>query len=185
MSGSQQHEQVSKYLSYILRHEPHSIGVELDSEGWLDIKTLIDASAAHGRVLDDALVRAVVETSPKQRFQISEDSERIRAVQGHSASEVKRTFQELTPPALLYHGTATRFVASILESGLRKGERQYVHLSADLQTAISVGKRHGTPAVFAVQAQAMSAQGHKFFLAENGVWLADQVPARFLSLDLQ
>jgi putative RNA 2'-phosphotransferase len=83
---------------------------------------------------------------------------------------------------VLYHGTATRFVESILSEGLKPQVRQQVHLSADEATAWRVGQRHGKPAILKVEALRMHAKGFKFFLADNGVWLTDQVPPEFLAL---
>jgi putative RNA 2'-phosphotransferase len=174
-------DEVSKYLSYILRHEPHAIGLQLDSEGWADIDSLIACASKQGRVIDKAMIQAVVATNNKKRFAFSDDRQRIRAVQGHSISTVRPTYPEKVPPVVLYHGTATRFLASIREQGLKAGSRHHVHLSLDIPTAIAVGKRHGKPVALEIQALRMHQQGFKFFLAENKVWLTDAVPAEFIS----
>lgn len=178
---NEQYKDASKFLSFVLRHEPESIGIALDREGWADIGQLIAAAAAHGRRLDRDLIQAVVETSDKKRFALSGDGLRIRAVQGHSTSAVDIGYQAKLPPELLYHGTATRFLDSIRKDGLRPGSRQYVHLSQDEQTALAVGQRHGKPVILTVQALRMHEQGFKFFQAENGVWLSDTVPVAFIS----
>jgi len=170
----------SKFLSFVLRHEPGAIGVELDSEGWLSIAALIEGAGRSGRQLDRALIEAVVAGNDKKRFALSEDGQRIRAVQGHSTASVALSHRETAPPAVLYHGTATRFLDAIREHGLQSGARHHVHLSADEATAVTVGKRHGKPVVLRVNAAAMQAQGFRFFLSENGVWLTDVVPAIYL-----
>lgn len=178
---SKQHAETSKFLSYVLRHEPHAIGLTLDSEGWTDITALITGARQSGRVLDEALIRAVVESSDKKRFSISEDGLRIRAAQGHSTNSVAISYTEKVPPEILYHGTATRFLESIMQEGLKPGERQYVHLSTDIQTATAVGQRYGNPVVLKVEALRMHQQGFKFFEAENGVWLSNHVSPEYLS----
>ncbi len=177
---SKQHAETSKFLSYVLRHEPQAIGLTLDSEGWADIAALIAGARQSGRELDDSLIRAVVESSNKKRFAISEDGLRIRAVQGHSTESVAITYAEKLPPEFLYHGTATRFLESILKEGLKPGERQHVHLSEDVQTATAVGQRYGKPVVLKIEALRMYQQGFKFFQAENGVWLTNQVHTPFI-----
>lgn len=171
----------SKFLSYVLRHEPHAIGLSVDREGWADVAALIAAAARHGRRLDRALIERVVATNEKKRFALSHDGARIRAVQGHSTDAVSMTFEERTPPAVLYHGTATRFLESIYMHGLVPGSRHHVHLSEDAATATSVGQRYGKPVVLTVAAGQMHAQGFKFYQAQNGVWLTPAVPAQFLS----
>lgn len=172
--------ETSKFLSYVLRHRPDAIGIELDSEGWTGIDALIAAAARDGRRLDRALIDEVVASNDKQRFAVSSDGLRIRAVQGHSAATVQLSHRALTPPPVLYHGTASRFVAAIRRQGLRPGSRHHVHLSQEQAAAFAVGTRHGMPVVLHVDAAAMDADGFTFYLAENGVWLTEAVPPRYL-----
>lgn len=173
---SKQHTEISKFLSYVLRHEPQAIGLALDREGWADIDALIAGARQSGRTLDTDLIRAVVASSDKKRFAISGDGLRIRAVQGHSTEGVLIAYAEKVPPEFLYHGTATRFLESILTEGLKPGERQHVHLSEDVQTATAVGQRYGKPVVLKIEALRMHQEGLKFYQAENGVWLVAKVP---------
>jgi putative RNA 2'-phosphotransferase len=170
---------LSKFLSFVLRHKPDSIGISLDSQGWVAIDDLIIKSQVAGTHFTREELLHAVKTSDKKRFSLSADSAMIRAAQGHSvAVDLGLTPQE--PPVFLYHGTATRFVASILDEGLLPKSRQQVHLSADEATAQRVGQRHGQPAILKVDALRMHRQGFAFFLSDNGVWLIDQVPPEFL-----
>ncbi|HBI9804197.1 TPA: RNA 2'-phosphotransferase, partial [Escherichia coli] len=118
--------------------------------------------------------------SDKKRFSYSSDGRCIRAVQGHSTSQVAISFAEKTPPQFLYHGTASRFLDEIKKQGLIAGERHYVHLSADEATARKVGARHGSPVILTVKAQEMAKRGIPFWQAENGVWLTSTVAVEFL-----
>ena len=172
-------ESKSKFLSLILRHKPEAIGLILDPEGWADLDELIRLANARGTALTRELVREIVASNDKQRFALSPDGLRIRANQGHSV-HVDLKLEPQQPPAILFHGTATRFVASILEAGLRPGSRQHVHLSAGEDTAISVGGRHGKPVVLTVRAAEMVRDGHRFYRSANGVWLTDLVPPGYL-----
>jgi len=172
--------ETSKFLSYVLRHEPQAIGLSLDREGWAEIDALIAAAGAHGRALDHDLIRAVVDGNDKKRFAISPDGTRIRAVQGHSTAEVAIAYEAVQPPEQLFHGTATRFLAAIRAEGLVAGSRHYVHLSPDVATATAVGRRHGRPVVLTVAAGAMHRDGFVFHRADNGVWLTKAVPPAFL-----
>jgi putative RNA 2'-phosphotransferase len=177
---SSQLSEVSKFLSYVLRHQPDAIGIALDLEGWTEISVLIAAAGNNGKQLDRDLILAVVATSDKKRFAISEDGLRIRAVQGHSTACVDISYVVKVPPELLYHGTATRFMESIRKEGLLPGSRQYVHLSQDEHTALAVGQRYGKPVVLKIKALLMHEQGFKFYQVENGVWLTPTVPHEFL-----
>lgn len=171
---------VSRFLSFVLRHRPEKIGLAMDGNGWVAVADLIEAAGRHGRHLSRELIVEVVVRNDKQRFGLSEDGSRIRARQGHSRP-VDLGLQPLAPPEVLYHGTAQRQIAAILQQGLSPGQRQHVHLSPNVATARGVGRRHGRPAVLAVAAKAMHEAGHVFFLSENGVWLTGPVPAPFLS----
>lgn len=133
-----------------------------------------------GKRLTRALLDTVVATSDKKRFSYSSDGRCIRAVQGHSTSQVAISFAEKTPPQFLYHGTASRFLDEIKKQGLIAGERHYVHLSADEATARKVGARHGSPVILTVKAQEMAKRGLPFWQAENGVWLTSTVAVEFL-----
>lgn len=170
----------SKFLSLILRHAPEKIGLALDSNGWADIGQLLAQSARHGRRLSREQLDDVVARDSKTRYAISDDGLRIRANQGHSLAAVDIALPPALPPAVLYHGTASRFVEAIRTGGLLPGSRNHVHLSASRETAVAVGARHGKPVVLMVDAAAMQAQGHAFYVSANGVWLVDTVPAGFI-----
>ena len=158
-----------------------AIGLVLDPQGWVSIDGLIaKADTAGTRFSLDDLER-VVEANNKKRFSISNDRLRIRAAQGHSLS-VELGLVPREPPPVLYHGTATRFVEAILSEGLKPQSRQHVHLSLDETTAHRVGQRHGKPAILLVDAHGMHGEGMRFYIADNGVWLTDHVPPRFLKL---
>lgn len=179
--NNKQLNETSKFLSCILRHEPHAIGLQLDAEGWADINSLILGAAKNGHTLDFIIIKTVVNTSDKKRFTLSEDGQRIRAAQGHSTSSVDLQHQEKEPPEFLYHGTATRFLGSIFQHGLIAGSRHHVHLSQDTLTAITVGRRYGKPVILKIKSLHMYQQGFKFFQAENNVWLTEGVPIEFIS----
>ena len=171
---------VSKFLSYILRHHPEAIGLTLDGEGWVDVGKLLTQAAAHGSSISLPLLHEVVATNNKKRFTLSADGGKIRAEQGHSTAQVDIAYTETEPPEILYHGTAQRFAEAIEEQGLLPGNRHYVHLSGDVETAVSVGSRHGKPLVLEVQAGLMRQQGFVFYLTANKVWLIKEVPSQFL-----
>jgi len=129
---------LSRFVSYVLRHKPDSIGLTLDSQGWASIDELITKGNAGGTAFSRIDLLKMVDGNDKKRFSVSDDGQRIRAAQGHSVNvELGLTAQ--APPNVLYHGTATRFVDSILANGLKPQTRQQVHLSADETTAHRVG----------------------------------------------
>ncbi len=165
----------SKKLSYILRHNPGSIGIELDKNGWAKVSDILDnLSIARKELIE------IVENNDKQRFSFNEDKTMIRANQGHSIS-VDLEFKTATPPVVLYHGTVGKFVASILKEGLQKRNRNHVHLSQDKDTAIKVGSRRGIPVILIIDSKSMYRDNFKFYKSENGVWLTDEVPTKYIT----
>jgi putative RNA 2'-phosphotransferase len=170
---------LSKWVALRLRHDPAGIGLMLDPAGWAAVDDLIAASARHGVRFNRAALDVVVDSNNKRRFEYDESGARIRARQGHSI-EVELGYADTAPPALLYHGTAGRFLPEIRRAGLLPMARHDVHLSADRQTAHAVGARHGKPVVLTVNAAAMAADGHTFRVTGNGVWLTTAVPAQYL-----
>jgi len=168
----------SKFLAYVLRHDPAAIGITLDGGGWVAVDELVTAAGRHGRPLPAELLRQVVHAAGKRRFEIRDGQ--IRAAQGHSVP-VDLGLASVAPPAILFHGTVARFLPAIMAEGLTPGERAHVHLSADLATATAVGARRGRPVVLRVNAAGMHAQGHEFFRAANGVWLTARVPPGYIT----
>jgi putative RNA 2'-phosphotransferase len=177
----QQLKHISKFMSLVLRHKPETIGLQLDENGWVSVAELIEKLNAKGAAVNIAIVNTVVDTNDKKRFAFNEDKTMIRANQGHSI-EVELNLKAVTPPDVLYHGTASRFVESILKEGLQKQQRQQVHLSQLQETATAVGSRHGKPVILNINAKAMAEAGFAFYLSDNGVWLVDSVPVEYITV---
>ncbi|MFC0532149.1 RNA 2'-phosphotransferase [Phytohabitans kaempferiae] len=174
---------LSRRLAYVLRHDPASVGLALDAQGWVAVDDLLAALAAHGASVSYAELDAVVAGNDKRRFAVRAGAggrAEIRASQGHSVP-VDLGLEQMPPPPVLYHGTSATALPSIRARGLRRGERHHVHLSPDLPTALAVGRRRrGAVAVLEVDAAAMAAAGYAFYRSANGVWLTDHVPPEYL-----
>lgn len=171
---------ISKFMSLVLRHAPEKIGLQLDEAGWAKVDDLLrKMSKRHGEISFEMLQEVVAQNN-KKRFAFNEDQSKIRASQGHSI-QIDHGYKPISPPNVLYHGTASKNEESILKSGLSKRQRHHVHLSENLDTAISVGKRHGKPIVFEVDCKEMNAKGFVFYKSENDVWLTENVPSVFLA----
>jgi putative RNA 2'-phosphotransferase len=173
----------SKFLSLILRHEPERVGLKLGEAGWVDVDELLRAVNANGVALTLEQLQHIVATSDKKRYAFSEDGQRIRASQGHSV-EVDLQYPPQTPPEILYHGTATRFLDGIRKDGLQRMERHDVHLSAETKVTLQVGGRHGKPVLLTIKAGEMHRAGFVFRCSANGVWLVDHVPPQFIEFPL-
>lgn len=172
---------ISKHLSKVLRHDPASIGLVLDTEGWVDVSELIHAFNNHSNLeLNSELLEFIVNVNEKQRYKLSAGKTRIRASQGHSI-DVDLELVPKEPPTLLYHGTNETNAIKIEKEGLKSQKRNHVHLSADIDTAFKVGSRHGGKTwVITIEAHEAWSCGLKFYLSDNNVWLSDEIPPNYL-----
>jgi putative RNA 2'-phosphotransferase len=148
----------------------------MDSAGWVAIDELLEKSK-NGLTIE--ILHEIVAEDAKKRYSISSDGLQIRANQGHSI-EVDLGLKEAIPPVPLCHGTHAGAIGTIMKEGLKKMKRHHVHLSADADTAMKVGARHGKPILLVVNTKEMVKQGIKFYLSDNGVWLVDAVGPEFL-----
>ena len=180
MGATELHVQASRFLALVLRHKPEEAGITLDEHGWANVDELVEGIAAL-RPFTLGMLEEIVATDSKGRYSFNEDHSLIRANQGHSV-DVDVELKPSDPPDVLYHGTARRFLDSIMEQGLLPGDRLYVHLSSDKETACLVGSRHGSPAVLKIDAGKMHEEGFEFFLSKNGVWLTKCVQSKYLTI---
>ncbi|MDY6622175.1 RNA 2'-phosphotransferase [Clostridioides difficile] len=174
-------DKLSIFISLILRHKPEIIGIKLDDYGYADVNELIEKTNNTGRNINIEILEQIVKEDNKQRYSFNEDRSKIRANQGHSIN-IDVELKELEPPEYLYHGTATRFLDNIKNEGIIKQSRLYVHLSRDIDTAIKVGKRHGTPVILKINTGKMYENGYKFYLSENNVWLCEYIPFKYVEI---
>jgi len=176
---------ISKTLSYLLRHKPEEANLILDENGWIDINTLLNNlnnlkdrfNLSRDITVDD--IFELVKTNDKQRFLISQDNIKIRANQGHSI-DVDLNLQPITPPNILYHGSCESNLISIMNNGIHKMKRNHVHLSDNYKTAVNVGSRYGKPIVFIIDCKQMCNDGIEFYKSENGVYLVDFINKKYI-----
>ncbi len=171
---------LSKEVSYALRHSPEKFGLVLDENGWVNVDELLEALRQDKKwtsiELDDLI--SMIEASDKKRHEIVDN--KIRALYGHSVpSQIKKEVAE--PPEYLYHGTARRFIESIKEKGLLSQERQYVHLSVDRQIAYNVGRRKDEkPIILKIKAKLAWKKGVLFYKGDDKVWLSDSIKSEYI-----
>jgi putative RNA 2'-phosphotransferase len=166
-------KKASKFLSLVLRHKPEAADLTLDENGWVPVNDVLRALKSRFAGFTRSDLVNLVADNDKQRFAFNDRGDKIRANQGHSVT-VDLQLESTTPPPILYHGTKTQFMDSILREGLKPGSRQHVHLSPDIETArIVASRRTGSNVIFTVDTTKVDGQ---FFRSENGVWLTDKVP---------
>ncbi len=170
---------LGRFISLVLRHSPETIGIKLDKNGWANVEELLNLMNKNGKKIGINTLNEIVETNNKKRYEFSDDFKKIRACQGHSIS-VDLELEQAVPPEFLYHGTAVKNIESIKVTGIKKVDRQYVHLSADYDTAYNVGKRHGKPYIIKVLSGKMDKDGKKFYISKNKVWLSENISPEYL-----
>ncbi len=177
--NEQQKRKISTFMSLVLRHKPQEIGLQLDENGWVLVSEFLSQMNGYGNTIDLENLEEIVATNDKKRFAFNKDKTKIRASQGHSVT-IDLDLNEVIPPAVLFHGTVEKFISDIKSQGLKKMNRQHVHLSKDKETAIKVGSRRGNPVILIVDSVKMHRDGFKFYQSENGVWLTDTVPSNYI-----
>ena len=172
-------ERISRFLSYLLRHRPKEYPLAFDRHGFVAWSAIVDLVQERFFDATEQAVRAVVTESEKKRFELRDD--KVRATYGHSFP-VDLGLEPVEPPPELYFGTARDLAQSILHTGLKPRDRQFVHLSASLEEAEAVGKRRDPmPAIVVVDARA-ARQADIAFYRSGPLFLAENVPPQFLSL---
>lgn len=172
-------EKVSKFLSGLLRHFPGSFGVEVDRDGWADLREVSRILMRRYGLEPDA-VSLIVKFDPKGRFELKDG--KIRARYGHTI-EVRTEWGEVSAdevPPKLYHGTAPENLNSILEKGLLPMRRKEVHLSESVKDALEVGKRHSrTPVILEIDAEKLVKSGIRI-RRKGRVYTVSRVPPEFI-----
>ena len=172
-------ERISRFLTYLLRHRPKEYPMAFDARGFVDWSTVVNLVQERYYDATEEEIRGVVTDSEKKRFELRDD--KVRATYGHSFP-VELGLEAVEPPAELYYGTARDLARSILRDGLKPRDRQYVHLSASLEDAESVGSRRDpAPAIVVVDTVA-AREADVVFYRSGPLFLVKSVPPEFLSL---
>ncbi len=176
---SSKYKDLSKYLSYILRHHPEEANLSVDDRGFTELEDVIDAvkKTKHSWASKEDILY-LIEKSDKERFEIV--NARIRALYGHS---IDVDIEEGTePPEKLYHGTSPDSISSIFEEGLKPMGRQYVHLSKSVEEAREVGKRHHPrPTIIKIDASSAWQDGIRFY-DRGEIYLVEYIPPEYMDI---
>lgn len=166
---------VSRYMSYLLRHNPQ--GLRMDRYGFVDLDELIEKVKERFRV-DREFILEIVEGSERRRFEVVDN--KIRALYGHTIPVVL-TLKEDGSVKKLFHGTTLEAALKILNEGLKPMRRMWVHLSPTIEIAREVGSRRAfNPVILEVDAEAARKDGIKFYRATDKVYLCREVPPKYI-----
>ncbi|MGN6351649.1 MAG: RNA 2'-phosphotransferase [Candidatus Nitrosocosmicus sp.] len=172
---------ISKRLSYILRHNPKRFKVYLDEKGWANLDDVLGGLRSFGDIIDlekEDLLN-MVSKQRKARFDIYNN--KIKANYGHTV--FIKEMDVVKPPDVLYHGTARRYLNSILRNGLIRMQRQYVHLSVDLDIALETGKRKDkVPSIIKIDSKTAYQEGILFYKGSDRILLSENLLPKYLKI---
>jgi len=166
---------VSRYMSYLLRHNPGKL--KMDRHGFIDMNELLKKLEERFRI-DEKFIIEIVEKGERRRFEIV--GNKIRALYGHTIP-VKLELEEDKTVKLFYHGTTPEAASRILRIGLKPMRRSWVHLSPTIEMATEVGlRRTMNPVILEINAEAARKNGLRFYRATDKVYVCNAVLPRYL-----
>jgi len=189
-------EKLSKTISYSLRHKPDEFDITLDENGWADLELLIENISIKDKYFKELSlydVSLMIDHSIKKRHELKPIKKeydkkwlghyyvwQIRAKYGHSL-ETRMNYGISEPPEILYHGTDSKVVDSIMKNGLKPMTRAYVHLSTDKDTAKKVGLRKSDDmTILKILAKEAFNNGQNFYKVDSNIWLTDKIRTKFI-----
>lgn len=171
---------VSRYMSYLLRHNPENL--KMDRHGFVALDDLLEKLNERFQI-DRKLIFEIVEKSDRKRFEIVEN--KIRASYGHTIP-VKLELEEDKIAKVFYHGTTPDAASKILKVGLKPMKRRWVHLSPTKEIATEVAlRRTNNPVILKIDAEAARKEGLRFYKATDKVYLCRALSSRCIKVATQ
>jgi len=175
---------IARRLALVLRHAPEKFDLEMDINGWVDVKDIVRQFKKQGGKRNHWLrphhLSAIVETDPKGRYDIRGNT--IRATYGHTV-EIEIDLPTDNIPDALYYPCDPVETENLLEVGISPSGRSHVHLSASIKTAAEAGHVHfALPTILEIDTAQMIAAGETIWHAGITVYLTDNTPAKYLSV---
>lgn len=164
---------ISKYISFLLRHEPEHLNLNMDKYGYVNVEELIRNINNEGiYCINKEILDEIVYTDKKGRYKYNSDQSCIKANQGHSLDFIEVELDYKVPPEFLYHGTTLEAYEMIKKSGyISRMERHHVHLSEDIDIALMSAKRwNKKKAILKINALKLYNDGYIIGVTDNHVW---------------
>jgi putative RNA 2'-phosphotransferase len=171
---------ILRTLLFALRHDPFQFGIILDDDGFADLDELTVAfrfSRYDWALVERTELEAAIRSTDPGRFEMRDN--KVRARYGHSI-RLATPGKPLTPPEILFHGTALGALPIILKHGLHPMNRAFVHLTSNPDYAGQVVKAKGGGEVLCVKTMDANTAGIEFFQANSHVWLVRELPSKFI-----
>ena len=173
-------DNLSRLMSYILERGPDEFGLVPDKEGYIPLKEFLEA------VKGEPSMGYIRESHVREA--LLKDKEGIFEIQENKIRSTKRDYrlifdnQDFTPPKILYKGVKRKTYPSLLEYGLLPGSKEYVVMTRDRDFAIRIARRlDQKPIILEIRARVAAEEGIDFYPFGDSIYLADRVPARYIS----
>lgn len=178
--------QLSKLLTWLLRHTALEKGLNVDSQGYIKMDDILKLPE-FDRV-DVAAIEEVVKNNSKDRFRMDKrnDTWFIRANQGHSIVIGDKLVDnkmmirvDLVAYPVAYHGTSKEFFKIIQKEGINPMARKHVHMSKtykkDNKANNISGIRGNAQIILEIDLVKATKSGIKFYESDNGVILTESI----------
>lgn len=171
-------EKLGRFISGALRHFPQKLKLEMDENGWVDFNSLARIASRKYRWANQWLIKAIVESDEKKRYEIKD--EKIRARYGHSVNVELSDYPE-SEENILYYGTGEEEAHRMLEIGIKPVTQTFVHLSTTVEKSERVAKfRTDKPMILEVDVESARRDGLKFLKANDYIVLTTEVPPEYV-----
>tara|TARA_B100000700_G_scaffold174398_1_gene192572 strand:+ start:408 stop:1103 length:696 start_codon:yes stop_codon:yes gene_type:complete len=182
--STRERDGMARKLALVLRHAPEKFDLEMDINGWIDVRDIVRKFKDGGRRPQHWLrphhLRAISETDTKGRYEVRGNM--MRATYGHTV-EIELDLPSNDIPDSLYYPSDPAEAENLVEVGISPGGRSHVHLSASIRYAAEAGRvHHNDPAIIEVDTARMVASGETIWHAGVTVFLAENVAGEYLSI---
>jgi len=172
---------VSKSMSYILRHGAEKEKVNISKDGFVLVSDLLRHPLFKNVTMDNIV--DIVNTNDKQRFFMEQREQdglyHIRANQGHSLKQVDelelRKLEHPDEVPMVIHGTFKKHFDSILQNGLCKMERNMIHFAIGFHNDVVSGIRKNSNMIIYIDITRAMKDGIDFYISANNVVLTPGV----------
>jgi len=180
---SGERDSIARKLALVLRHAPEKFDLEMDINGWIDVRDIVNKFKSSGRRqhwLRPHHLRAITETDPKGRYEVRGNM--MRATYGHTV-EIELDLPTSDIPDSLFFPCDPDEAENLVQVGLNPGDRAHVHLSSSIRAAAEAGRFHrDDPAILEVDTARMVANGETVWHAGITVYLTENVSGEYLSI---
>ncbi|GAN03051.1 RNA 2'-phosphotransferase, Tpt1 / KptA family protein [Mucor ambiguus] len=174
--------QLSKLLSYLLRHGAVKEKLNISSDGFVAVNNILSRPKFKHVTFEQ--IQYLVAHNDKKRYELVQTPEGewlVRASQGHSLKAIKPDdmMEEITGPldTPVIHGTTLQAWGLIKQQGLSKMGRNHIHFAVGLPNDPNVksGIRKSSQVFIYIDVEKARQDGIVFYRSKNNVILSEGI----------